>query len=74
MADFPYNQIIGYGEADPVRINVNIQSSEYTTVDETALAHTIQQWLLDNVPYVTSTSSERHEQLYPVTPLPPLGS
>jgi len=73
MADFPYNLILGNGEADPVRVTVSVQS-EYTTVDETALAHAIEQWLMDNVGYVTSTSAERHEQLYPVTPLPPLGS
>lgn len=68
--EFPYNLIQGNGEADPVRVYVNVQS-EYTTVDETALAHHIQQWLLDNVDYVTSTSAERHEQIFPVTPLPP---
>lgn len=73
MADFPYNLIYGYGKDDPLRITVNVQA-EYTTIDETALTHHIEQWLLDNAPYVTSTSSERHEQLYPVTPLPPLGN
>lgn len=73
MAEFPYNLIEGYGEADPVRVTVNVVS-EYTQVDETALAHAVQQWLLDNVPYVTSTAAERHEQLFPVTPIPPPAS
>lgn len=70
MAEYPYTLINGNGEADPVRVYVNVQS-EYTQVDETALAHHIEQWLLDNVDYVTSTNAERHEQLFPVTPLPP---
>lgn len=72
-ADFPYNVIYGNGDADPIRVSVNVQS-EYAQVNETALAHAIEQWLLDNVDYVTSTNSERREHTYPVTPLPPLGS
>jgi hypothetical protein len=70
MAEFPHNVIYGDGEADPVRVTVNVQS-EYTQVDETALAHAIEEWLLTHVDYVTSTRSERREQLFPVTPIPP---
>ena len=72
-ADFPYNVIYGNGQDDPIRVSVNVQS-EYAQVDETALAHAIEQWLLDNVDYVTSTASERREHVYPVTQLPPLGN
>jgi hypothetical protein len=43
--------------------------SEYTQIDETALAHVIGQWLVDNSGYVTSYTAERHEQLFPVTPI-----
>jgi hypothetical protein len=73
--DYPCNLISakGSGEEDPARIYVSVQS-EYIPIDETALAHAIQQWLLDNVEGVVSTSADRHEQLFPVTPLPPLGS
>jgi len=73
--DYPCNLISanGSGEEDPARIYVSVQS-EYIQIDETALAHGIQQWLLDNVPEVVSTSAERREQLFPVTPLPPLGT
>jgi hypothetical protein len=71
-AEFPYNLILGQGEADPVRVSVNVQS-EYTQIDETALANAIGQWLVDNSGYVTSYTAERHEQLFPVTPIPPVG-
>lgn len=68
--EYPCNIIFGEGESDPVRVYVYVQS-EYAQVDETALAHVVEQFLLDNVGYVTSTSAERHEQIFPVTPLPP---
>lgn len=69
-AEFPYNLIQGQGEADPVRVSVNVQS-EYTQIDETALANAIGKWLVDNSPYVTAYTAERHEQLFPVTPIDP---
>ncbi|MCX4885854.1 hypothetical protein [Streptomyces sp. NBC_00847] len=68
--EFPFNLIQGRRtEDDVIRVYVNVQS-EYTQIDETGLAHTIQAWLSDNVEGVTSTAAERHEQLFPVTPLP----
>ncbi|NUP69299.1 MAG: hypothetical protein HOW71_44840 [Nonomuraea sp.] len=72
-AEFPYNMIEGQGQFDPVRVSVNVQS-EYTQIDEAGLANAIGQWLVDNSDYVTSYTAERHEQLFPVTPIaPPAG-
>lgn len=68
-AEFPYNLILGAGQNDPVRVAVNVQS-EYTSIDEAGLARAIGQWLVDNSDYVTSYTAERHEQLFPVTPVP----
>ncbi|MFJ9420676.1 hypothetical protein [Streptomyces sp. NPDC101249] len=68
-AEFPFNLILGRGQADAVRVSVNVQS-EYTVVDEAALANAIGQWLVTNVDYVQSFTAERHEQLFPVTPIP----
>lgn len=68
--EFPFNLIQGQRGEDTVRVYVYVQS-EYIQIDETSLAHTIQQWMAGNVPDVVSTTAERHEQLFPVTPIPP---
>jgi hypothetical protein len=52
-------------------VTVHVQSDN-DRVDETALAHVIQQWLTDNGVGFASVTAERHEQLFPVTPIPPL--
>lgn len=71
--DYPYNLVQAQTSNEDTRVNVYMQvQSEYVTVDETALAHIIQQWLATNVPNVVSTMAERHEQVFPVTALPPL--
>lgn len=71
--DLPCNVILGHGEADDVRVYVSVQS-EYAQVDEAALAKAVAQFLQANVGYVTSTSAERHEVVYPITPIPLSGS
>jgi hypothetical protein len=74
-ADFPYQKITGQSSREDATayIHVNVQS-EYIPIDEIALTHAIEQWLLDNVPDIVSTSAERHEQVYTVTTIPPAGS
>ena len=73
--DYPYIRIQAAtdNEDHTIAVEVNVQS-EFITIDETALAHTIEQWIRDNVEQVTSTTAERREQTFPVTPLPPLGT
>ncbi|MEU8469603.1 hypothetical protein AB0F30_17045 [Streptomyces sp. NPDC029006] len=68
--EFPFNQITAQtsNEDSRVYVYINVQS-EYAPVDETGLAHAVQQWLTANVPDVISTSAERHEQVFTVTPL-----
>jgi hypothetical protein len=71
-AEFPYNLITAQttNVDSRVYVSINVQS-EYVTIDETALAQNVAQWLTENVPDVVSTSGERHEQVFTVTPLPP---
>lgn len=73
--DYPYIRIQAAtsNEDHTIAVDLAVQS-EFITIDETALAHSIQQWLVDNVEQVVSTTAERREQTFPVTPLPPLGS
>ncbi|MFE1452017.1 hypothetical protein [Streptomyces olivaceoviridis] len=68
--DFPFNQITAQtsNEDSRVYVYINVQS-EYAPVDETGLTHAVQQWLTANVPNVISTTAERHEQIFTVTPL-----
>lgn len=71
--DLPYVTIGGHSsrEVDPAYVYLHV-SSEYIEIDENALTQAIQQWLLDNVPDIVSTTAERREVIYPVTQLPPL--
>lgn len=73
--DYPYIRIQAAtdNEDHTIAVDVRVQS-EFITLDETALAHTVQQWLLDNVEPVTSTTAEHRDQTFPVTPLPPLNA
>ena len=72
--DFPSNVLTctSLNDENPTVVTVHVQSDNQR-VDETALAHVIQQWLTDNVADVADVTAERHEQLFPVTPLPPSG-
>lgn len=56
----------------PATVAVHTET-ENIQIDKAALAHVIQQYLLDNVPDIASTTAEIREQTYPVTALPPLG-
>lgn len=73
--DYPYIRIQAAtdNEDHTIAVDLHVQS-EFITIDETALAHTIEQWLRDNVQQVVSTTAEHRDQTFPVTPLPPLGS
>lgn len=59
-------------DENPTVVTVHVWSDN-SRVDETALAHVIQQWLIDNGPSFASVTAERHEQVFPITPIPPLG-
>lgn len=72
--DYPYTRIQATTDSEDRTISVDLSvQSEFITIDEAALAHTIQQWLLDNVQQVVTTTAERRDQVFPVTQLPPLG-
>jgi len=72
--EFPSNVFTCASKFDenPTIVTVHVVS-DGNRVDEEALAHVIQQWLIDNGPTYTSVTAERHEQLFPVTPIPPAG-
>lgn len=71
--DYPYNRITGQSSSEDASafVSVHVQS-EFFTVDEGALTAVVQQWLLDNVPEIVSTTAERREQTFPITQLPSL--
>lgn len=71
--DYPYNRVSAQtsNEDQTLFVSVHVQS-EFFPIDEAGLTQAIQQWLIDNVPQVTTTTAERREQVYPVTTLPPL--
>jgi hypothetical protein len=71
--DFPYSQITGQSPNEDYRafVYVHVQS-EFFPIDEAALTAHVQQWLLDNEPNIISTTAERHEQVFTITPLPAL--
>lgn len=71
--DYPYIRVQAQtsNEDQTLFVNVHVQS-EFFPIDEAGLTQAIQQWLIDNVPQVTTTTAERREQVYPVTTLPPL--
>lgn len=71
--DYPHNAIIAKTDSEDRQafVSVHVQS-EFFPIDEAALTQVVQQWLLDNVPEVTSTTAQRREQVFPVTDLPPL--
>ncbi|MEU5323016.1 hypothetical protein AB0G67_40630 [Streptomyces sp. NPDC021056] len=71
--DYPYIRIQAQtsNEDQSLTVAVHVQS-EFFPIDEAGLAQTVQQWLLDNVPQVTTTTAERREQAFPVTQLPSL--
>lgn len=73
--DYPYTMIGGQSsrEVDPAYVYVHVQS-EFISIDKDALTRSIQQWLLDNVEEIVTTTAERREVTYPVTQLPPLPS
>lgn len=68
---YPYILINGRSgrDEDPARVYLHIQS-EYIDVDEEALAQAVREWLVANVTDIVSTDAARHEQVFPVTPLP----
>lgn len=72
--DFPSNVLTCTTEYDenPTVVTVHVVSDN-NRVDETALTHVIQQWLADHPDFV-SVTAERREQLFPVTPIPPLAT
>ena len=72
--DFPSNVLTcaSVNDENPTVVTVHVYSDN-DRVDETALAQVIRQWLIDNGPTFASVTAERHEQLFPVTPIPPLG-
>lgn len=73
--DFPYTRIEGQTDTEDHKVFVDLRVfSEFFPIDEAALTQVIQQWLLDNVTPVVSTTAERREQVFPVTQLPPLPS
>jgi hypothetical protein len=72
--EYPYNQITGQtsNEDYTATVYVHVQS-EFFPIDETSLTAAVQQWLLNNVPEIISTTADRREQIFTTTPLPPLG-
>ncbi|QLJ06747.1 hypothetical protein HZZ00_37580 (plasmid) [Streptomyces sp. NEAU-sy36] len=71
--EYPFNRITGQTNRDDTTVYVSIYvQAEYLTIDEAALTAAVQQWLLAQVPAITSTTAERRDQTFPVTPLPPL--
>lgn len=71
--DYPYNRVEGQTETEDHRVFVDVHVfSEFIPIDESALTQAVQQWLLDNVPEVVSTTAQRREQVFPVTQLPTL--
>lgn len=73
MPDYPYSRITGQSNREDASafVTINVQS-EFFPIDEDGLTAAVQQWLLDNVPDIVSTTAERREQTFPVTTLPPL--
>jgi hypothetical protein len=71
--EFPYSQITGQSSNEDYTASVYVHvQSEFFPIDEAALTAHVQQWLLDNVPAIVSTTAAQHEQVFPVTPLPAL--
>ena len=71
--DFPYIAIQASTNNEDHIIYADMQvRSEFIQIDEAALAQHVQQWFLDNVPEVVSTTAEHREQTFPVTQFPPL--
>ena len=72
--EFPSNVLTCNSRYDenPTVVTVHVESDN-NRVDETALAQVIQQWLIDNGPTFASVTAARHEQVFPVTPIPPAG-
>ena len=56
-------------DENPTIVSVHVQSDN-DRVDETALARVIQQYLVDNGQHFASVIAERHEQTFPITPIP----
>lgn len=72
--DYPLIVITGQPVHDEMPPTVSVHTeTENIQIDKAGLAHAIQQYLLDNVPDIASTTAEIREQTYPVTTLPPLG-
>lgn len=57
------------GDENPTIVTVHVQSDN-DRVDETALARVIQQALAGDGSLFVSVTAARHEQLFPITPLP----
>ncbi|MGW2739134.1 hypothetical protein ACWC4D_33655 [Streptomyces sp. NPDC001288] len=73
MPDYPFNRITAQTSRDDATAFVTISvQSEFFPIDEAALTAHVQQWLLDNNSNIIATTAERREQIFPVTPLPPL--
>lgn len=72
--DYPNDVLTCASQFDenPTIVTVHVQSDN-DRVDQTALTQVIQQWLIDNGPTFASVTAARHEQLFPITPIPPLG-
>lgn len=72
--DYPSIRITGIpvNDENPAEVLVHTQT-DIMHIDPAGLAHAIQQYLLDNVPDIESTTAEIRDQVFPVTPLPPLG-
>ncbi|MYW43041.1 hypothetical protein [Streptomyces sp. SID161] len=71
--EYPHNRITGQSTRDDATAYVTLYvQSEYIPINEAALTAHVQQWLLDNVPDIVSTTAEHREQTFPVTALPPL--
>jgi hypothetical protein len=72
--DFPSTVLTctSNGDENPTVVTVHVQSDNQR-VDEVALAHHIQEWLIQTGTDFASVTAARHEQIFPVTPLPPLG-
>ena len=72
--DYPLIVITGQPVTDELAPTVLVHTeTENIVIDKAGLANVIQQYLIDTVPNIASTTAEIRDQTYPVTTLPPLG-
>lgn len=73
--DYPHSAITAHTTSEDWKAFVYVHvRSEFFPIDDAALTQVVQQWLLDNVAGIVSTTAERRDQVFPVTTLPTLPS